>query len=319
MGKTVTDTLKDADKTLFSFELLPPPKGQNIEYIYKIIDPLMKFNPAYINITYHQEEVVYRKVKGNLLEKRIVWKRPGTVAISAAIKYKYKVMVVPHLICGGFTREETENALIDLNFLGINNVLLVRGDPISDNKVFVPEEGGHEHAEGLVRQVTDMNKGVYMDMDLIEPRPTKFSIGVAGYPEKHPESPNFESDIHFLKKKIEAGAEYIITQMFFDNRKFFDFEQRCRKAGIKVPIIPGLKPVSTKKQLTNLPKTFNIDMPEELVKEMLKCKNNEEIYELGIEWGIHQTKELVDYGVPVVHFYTMGRTDNIYRIAKEVF
>ena len=319
MGKKVTESIKNAEKTLFSFELLPPPKAQGIEYIYRIMDSLIEFNPVYVNITYHQEEVVYRKVKGNLLEKRVVWKRPGTVAISAAIKYKYGVMVVPHLICGGFTLEETENALIDLNFLDIHNVLVVRGDPLSGSKVFIPEEEGHAHAIDLVKQVIDLNKGVYIDPELINPQPTDFSVGVAGYPEKHPESPNFESDIHFLKKKIEAGAEYIVTQMFFDNRKFFEFEKRCREAGINVPVIPGIKPVSTRKQLTYLPKTFNIDMPEELVKEILKCKNNEEIYELGIEWGTQQVRELMNHGVPVIHFYTMGRTDNVRRIAEEVF
>ncbi len=290
-----------------------------MEYIYKIMDSLIEFDPAYVNITYHQEEVVYRKVKGNLLEKRVVWKRPGTVAISAAIKYKYGVRVVPHLICGGFTKEETENALIDLNFLDIHNVLVVRGDPPAGSKVFIPEEGGHEHAIDLVKQVINMNKGVYLDPELINPQPTKFTVGVAGYPEKHSESPNFESDIHFLKKKIEAGAEYIVTQMFFDNRKFFEFEKRCRKAGIHVPVIPGLKPVSSLKQMTYLPKTFNIDMPEELIKEMLKCKTNAEVYELGIEWGIQQSRELIAHGVPVLHFYTMGRTDNIRRIAENVF
>ena len=315
----MVETIKNTDKTLFSFELLPPPKGQGMEYIYKIMDSLIEFDPAYVNITYHQEEVVYRKVKGNLLEKRVVWKRPGTVAISAAIKYKYGVRVVPHLICGGFTKEETENALIDLNFLDIHNVLVVRGDPPAGSKVFIPEEGGHEHAIDLVHQVINMNKGVYLDPELINPQPTKFTVGVAGYPEKHSESPNFESDIHFLKKKIEAGAEYIVTQMFFDNRKFFEFEKRCRKAGIHVPVIPGLKPVSSLKQMTYLPKTFNIDMPEELIKEMLKCKTNAEVYELGIEWGIQQSRELIAHGVPVLHFYTMGRTDNIRRIAENVF
>ena len=319
MGEKVIEKITNTDKTLFSFELLPPPKGQGIEYIYRIMDSLMEFDPAYVNITYHQEEVVYRKVKKNLLEKRVVWKRPGTVAISAAIKYKYGVMVVPHLICGGFTREETENALIDLNFLDIHNVLAVRGDPLTGSKVFVPEEDGHEHAIDLVEQVIKLNQGIYLDPELINPQPTNFSVGVAGYPEKHPESPNFESDIHFLKKKIEAGAEYIVTQMFFDNRKFFEFEDRCRKAGINVPVIPGIKPLSTLKQLTYLPKTFNIDMPETLVKEILKCKTNEEVYELGIEWGTQQAKELAAHGVPAIHFYTMGRTDNIRRIAENVF
>ena len=319
MGTKLAEKLKDLEHTRFSFELLPPPKGQDIQSIYRIIDPLMEFKPLYINVTYHQEEVVYRKLDRNLLEKRTIWKRPGTVAISAAIKFKYKVMVIPHLICGGFSQEETENALIDLSFLDIDNILAVRGDPNSNGKVFIPEEGGHAHAEDLVRQIVNMNKGIYLDQDLVEPVPTNFSVGVAGYPEKHPESPNIESDLYFLKRKIAAGAEFIITQMFFDNEKFYAFEKRCREAGITVPIIPGLKPITSKNQLTLLPKTFSIDLPEALVKEILKCKDKEACYRLGIEWATEQTRDLIRHGVPVVHFYTMGRADNIVEIAKASF
>lgn len=319
MGTKLAEKLKDLKNTQFSFELLPPPKGQDIQSIYRIIDPLMEFKPLYINVTYHQEEVVYRKLDRNLLEKRTIWKRPGTVAISAAIKFKYKVTVIPHLICGGFSQEETENALIDLSFLDINNILAVRGDPNSNGKVFIPEEGGHAHAEDLVRQIVNMNKGIYLDQDLVEPVPTNFSVGVAGYPEKHPESPNIESDLYFLKRKIAAGAEFIITQMFFDNEKFYAFEKRCREAGITVPIIPGLKPITSKNQLTLLPKTFSIDLPEALVKEILKCKDKEACYRLGIEWATEQTRDLIRHGVPVVHFYTMGRADNIVEIAKASF
>ncbi|NOY38401.1 MAG: methylenetetrahydrofolate reductase [NAD(P)H] [Chlorobi bacterium] len=319
MGTRLADTLKQTKKTLFSFELLPPPKGQDVQSIYRIIDPLMEYDPVYINVTYHQEEVVYKKLNKNLVEKRTIWKRPGTVAISAAIKFRYKVTVVPHLICGGFTREETENALIDLSFLDIDNILVIRGDPNSNGSVFIPEEGGHAHAEDLVRQVVDMNHGIYLDPDLAEPMPTNFSVGVAGYPEKHPESPNFESDLHFLKRKIDAGAEFIVTQMFFDNEKFYAFEKKCREAGITVPIIPGLKPVTSQKQLSLLPKTFSIDLPEILVKEMLKCKKPEDCYQLGIEWTTEQTQDLIRHGVPVVHFYTMGRADNICAIAKASF
>jgi methylenetetrahydrofolate reductase (NADPH) len=319
MGINLVELLKGTKKTLFSFELLPPLKGDNIHSIYDTIDPLMEFNPPYINITYHQEEVVYKKVKENLLEKKTIWKRPGTVAISAAIKSKYKVAVVPHLICGGFTKEDTENALIDLNFLGIHNVLAVRGDPINESKRFIPEEGGHHHANELVKQIADLNKGIYLDDELLQKTPMNFTIGVAAYPEKHPEAPNMKSDIHFLKKKVEAGAEFIVTQLFFDNQKFFDFVHLCRESGIDVPIIPGLKPISTLNHLNYLSKTFSLDIPEVLVKEVLKCKNNTEVKQVGIEWSIQQSKELVKFGVPCVHYYTMGKPDNIHNIAKAVF
>lgn len=319
MGIKIVDLLKNIKKTLFSFELLPPLKGENIDSIYQTIDPLMEFKPPYINVTYHQEEVVYREVKENLLEKRIIWKRPGTVAISASIKYKYKVAVIPHIICGGFTKEETENALIDLNFLGINNVLAVRGDPMEDAKVFIPEKGGHHHATELIKQISNMNKGIYLDDELEQTTPTNFSIGVAGYPEKHPEAPNMKSDIHFLKKKIEAGAEFIVTQMFFDNKSFFMFVDLCREEGIEVPIIPGIKPISTYGHLNYLSKTFSIDIPEILVKEVLKCKDNKEVNHVGIEWAVEQSKELISSGVPVVHYYTMGKPNNIRKIAEAVF
>ena len=319
MGIKVIDLLKNTDKTLFSFELLPPLKGEDIEAIYHTIDPLMEFKPPYINVTYHQEEVVYRKVKKNLLEKKIIWKRPGTVAISASIKYKYKVAVVPHIICGGFTKEETENALLDLNFLGMNNVLAIRGDAPAETKIFVPEEGGHQHALDIVKQIMKLNKGIYLDKELEHKKPTSFSVGVAGYPEKHPESPNMDSDIHFLKKKVEAGAEYIVTQMFFDNKSYFNFVEKCRTAGIQVPIIPGLKPIAALSHLNYLSKTFSIDIPDILVKEILKCKDNIQVRKVGIEWAIQQSKELIKYGVPVLHYYTMGKPDNIRKIAEQVF
>ncbi len=319
MGIKVIDLLNNTDKTLFSFELLPPLKGEDIKAIYHTIDPLMEFKPPYINVTYHQEEVVYRKVKENLLEKKTIWKRPGTVAISASIKYKYKVAVVPHIICGGFTKEETENALLDLNFLGMNNVLAIRGDAPADTKIFVPEEGGHHHALDIVKQIVKLNKGIYLDKELENKKPTSFSVGVAGYPEKHPESPNMDSDIHFLKKKIDAGAEYIVTQIFFDNNSYINFVDKCRMAGIKVPIIPGLKPIAALSHLNYLSKTFSIDIPDLLVKEVLKCKDNNQVREVGIEWAVQQSKELIKYGVPVLHYYTMGKPDNIRKIAKRVF
>jgi len=315
----VTEHIAASGKTLFSFELLPPLKGQDFSAIQQAIDPLIEFDPAFINITYHQQEVVYDTLGNGLMKKRTVRKRPGTVGISAAIKYRYGIPVVPHIICGGFTREETENALIDLNFLGIKNLLVVRGDPPLGMKNFVPEPEGNEHALDLVKQIADLNKGHYLEKDIKNKRTTDFCIGVAGYPEKHNESPNLESDLHFLKKKIEAGAEYIVTQMFFDNQKYFDFVKNCRAKGIDVPIIPGLKPITPKNQMISLPQTFHVDLPETLVKEMLKCRNNAEVREVGIEWAVQQAKELLDFGVPVLHFYTMGKSDNIRKIAEKVF
>ncbi len=315
----ITDYIKKSKDTLFSFELLPPLKGQNFDSIQHTIDPLLEFNPAFINITYHQEETVYENAGNGLIRKKIVRKRPGTVGISAAIKFRYGIPVVPHIICGGFTREETENALIDLNFLGIQNLLVVRGDPQPGQRSFIPEQDGNQHAIELVEQINRLNNGFYQENDLKNTTSTNFCIGVAGYPEKHAESPNKESDLHFLKKKIEAGASYVVTQMFFDNKKYFDFVKDCRSRGINVPIIPGLKPISTLSQLTAIPKTFNVDLPETLVKEVLKCKNKEQIKQVGIEWAIQQSKELKAAGVPVLHYYTMGKADNIYRIAKNVF
>jgi methylenetetrahydrofolate reductase (NADH) len=319
MEKNVLDHINQSDKTLFSFELLPPLKGQDFESTRNVIDPLMEFSPSYINITYHQEEVVYENLPNGFIKKKTVRKRPGTVGITAAIKYQYGVNVVPHIICGGFTREETENALIDLQFLGINDILAVRGDPQEGVKKFIPEPEGNPHAVDLVKQIVQLNHGRYLDEELQNTRSMTFCIGVAGYPEKHLESPNLESDLHFLKKKIEAGAHYIVTQMFFNNNKFFEFVKRCRDEGITVPIIPGLKPLSTIDQIVSVPKTFNVDIPAELVKEVLKCDSNKEVRELGTEWAIAQSKELIQANVPVLHFYTMGKSDNIQKIAKAVF
>ncbi|HJN64088.1 MAG TPA: methylenetetrahydrofolate reductase [NAD(P)H] [Flavobacteriales bacterium] len=310
----VTEHLKNAKQTLFSFEILPPLKGKSIDSIYNSLDPLMEFNPPFIDVTYHREEYVYKKRKDGLLERRSVRKRPGTVGICAAIMNKYNVDTVPHIICGGFSQEETENALIDLDFLGVDNVLVLRGDPIKNETYFTPEEGGHSYASELLQQVDGMNKGIYLDEELKNSSPTDFCIGVAGYPEKHFEAANMESDIHFLKKKVEAGADYIVTQMFFDNQKYFDFVKLCRENDIDVPIIPGLKPISTEKQLTLLPHRFNLNLPNELVDEVLKCKSNEEVRQVGVEWAINQTKELIEFGAPCVHFYTMGRSDNVQQI-----
>ena len=315
----VPSILDKSDKTLFSFELLPPLKGDSIQTIYDTIDPLMDFNPICINVTYHREEVVYKSRGDGLLEKKIVRKRPGTVGIAAGIKYKYKVEVVPHIICGGFNKQETENALIDLHFLGIHNILALRGDTKKDERVFVKEPDGHGYALELVKQVMDMNHGKYLDEELENNSPTCFSVGVAGYPEKHLESPNMDSDLHFLKKKVEAGAEYIVTQMFFDNTQYFKFVRRCREAGILVPIIPGLKLINSKKQLTTLPQMFNIDLPSSLVIELRKCDTLADVKQFGIEWATAQARELIKHGVPALHFFTMGKSDNVRKVCESVF
>jgi methylenetetrahydrofolate reductase (NADPH) len=315
----VTEHIKKASNTLFSFELLPPLKGEQFSHIQDKINPLLEFNPAYINITYHQEEIEYETLPGGLLKKHTVRKRPGTVGISSAIQYKTGIDVVPHLICGGFTREITENALIDLYFLGIDNLLLLRGDSPATQKYFVPEPDGNAFAVDLVKQVSNLNRGIYLEEGLENAHPTNFCIGVAGYPEKHPEAANPQSDLINLKAKVDAGADYIVTQMFFDNQKYFDFVKSCRAIGIDIPIIPGLKPLSAKNQLVALPQTFHVDIPQGLAKEVQKCKSKQSIYELGIAWSIAQSKELIAAGVPVLHYYTMGKSDNIRQIAKAIF
>ena len=310
----VTEHIKNAKKTLFSFEILPPLKGISIQSIYTSLDPLMEFNPSFVDVTYHREEFVYKKRPDGFLERRSVRKRPGTVGICAAIMNKYQVDTVPHIICGGFSKEETENALIDLDFLGIDNVLVLRGDPIKSETYFSAEQDGHKYASELLGQVHEMNNGIYLDEELKSSAPTNFCIGVAGYPEKHFEAPNMRSDIHFLKKKVEAGADYIVTQMFFDNQQYFDFVNLCRENDITIPIIPGIKPMSTKKQLTLLPQRFHLNVPNPLVDQVLKCKTNEAIRQVGVEWAIQQTKELIEFGAPCIHFYTMGKSDNVQKI-----
>ncbi len=314
----VTEHIENLTGPKFSFEILPPTKGSSIQTIYDTLDPLMEFNPPYINITYHQAEVDLKQRPDGLLELQVVRKRPGTVAISAAIQNRYRVDVVPHLICGGFSKEETEDALIDLHYLGIHNVLVVRGDANQLTGRFMPYRNGHEHALDLLKQVVNLNNGQYLEKDLENPEPLNFSPGVAAYPEKHIEAPNFESDLTYLKAKVDAGAEYVVTQMFFDNSKFFSFVDACRKSGIKVPIIPGIKPVSIKRHLNILPQTFKVDIPPELSREMDKCKNNDEVRQVGVEWAIQQSKELIAAGVPIIHFFTMGRADNIRKIAEAI-
>jgi methylenetetrahydrofolate reductase (NADPH) len=306
-------------QTLFTIEILPPLKGENIKMLFDNLDPLMEFKPPFIDVTYHREEYVYKKLESGLLEKRSTRKRPGTVGICAAIQNRYKVDTVPHIICGGFTREETENALIDLHFLGIDNILVLQGDAIKTESRFIPEPDGYRYASELLEQVQRMNKGVYLDDELQHMSPTDFCVGVAGYPEKHFSAPNLKTDLKYLKLKVDLGAEYIVTQMFFDNKKYFDFVEECRKAGIHVPIIPGIKPLTGKGQLTILPKTFHIDIPEDLSDAVEKCKDNVSVKEVGIEWCIQQSKELIKHNVPTLHFYSMGKSDPIYRIAKELF
>ncbi len=315
----ITEHLAKANKTVFSFEILPPLKGQSIHQLFNAVEPLMEFKPAFIDVTYHREEYVYKQQPNGLLEQKITRKRPGTVGICAAIMNRYGIDAVPHLICGGFSKEETENALIDLDFLGIDNVLVLRGDAIKTEGKFVPDENGHHYASELLQQVVKMNQGIYMDEDLQKTSPTEFCIGVAGYPEKHFEAPNLDKDLEYLKLKVELGAQYIVTQMFFDNNKFFEFVRRCRAIGIQVPIIPGLKPITVKNQMTILPSIFHIDLPNELVKEIDKCKDNQAVTQVGIEWGIQQSKELMDFGVPCLHYYSMSRSVAVQNIAKALF
>jgi methylenetetrahydrofolate reductase (NADPH) len=302
-----TDYFKKAQgNTLISFEILPPLKGGTMQDIFDILDPLMEYKPPFIDVTYHREEFIYNMRPSGYYEKIAIRKRPGTVGICASIIHRYGVDAVPHLICGGFTKEETENALIDLHFLGINNVLALRGDARQFETKFFPEEGGHAYAVDLVKQISEMNNGKYLDLNIENGAKTDFCIGVAGYPEKHFEAPNFDLDLAFLKAKIDAGAEYIVTQMFFDNNKFFEFVDACRKKGINVPIIPGLKPITKKYQINSLPRRFFVNLPEALMTELLKAKDAAAVKEIGTEWCIAQSKELKERGIPCLHYYTMG-------------
>jgi methylenetetrahydrofolate reductase (NADPH) len=316
----VIEHLKKAKSVLFSFEILPPLKGKSIHSIYESIDPLMEFKPSFVNVTYHREEYIYKKRDGGYLERIPVRKRPGTVGICAAIINKYKIDTVPHLICGGFTKEETENALIDLQFLGIDNILALRGDAVKSESAFVPEPGGNEHAIDLVKQMVAMNEGKYLNEEVTDlSTHSAFCIGVAGYPEKHFECPNMKADLKYLKAKVDAGAEYIVTQLFYNNSKFFEYVKMCREMGITVPIIPGIKPLSNKKQLQSLPKFFHIEIPEVLAESIDKCKSDAEAKEIGAEWATHQCKELIKSGVPCIHFYTMGKSESVKKIAKAIF
>ncbi|MFD2587715.1 methylenetetrahydrofolate reductase [NAD(P)H] [Croceitalea marina] len=315
----VTDHLKKAKgETLFSFEIIPPVKGRNIQELYNNIDPLMEFKPPFIDVTTSREEYVYIDRDG-LLDKKLTRMRPGTVGICASIKHKYDVDTVPHVLCGGFTKEETEYLLVDCHYLGIDNVMALRGDAMREEKYFEPTKGGHPYAISLVKQIQDLNCGKYLHEVIETDDCADFCIGVAGYPEKHLEAPSLKSDLKRLKEKVDAGADYVVTQMFFDNKKYFEFVEAAKEIGITIPIIPGIKPIAVKRHLQLLPQVFRIDLPQDLIDAVDDCKTNKEVRKVGIDWAIEQSKELKYAGVPVLHYYSMGKSDNIAAIAKEVF
>ena len=315
----VIDLIQGSGKTAFSFEILPPLKGNSIQKVYNVIDKLREFDPKYINITSHHSEYIYKTLPDGKMEKVNIRKRPGSVAIASAIQNKYNITAVPHIICKGFTKEETEYALIDLNFLGVYDLLLLRGDIKTLEAADANSKLYHNHATDLQEQINNFKKGIAVDGSTFDANETPFSYGMACYPEKHEEAPNMDSDIHYLKQKVANGADYLVTQMFFDNQKYYDFVERCRAEGIQVPIIPGIKPVVFKNQLTVLPKIFRSDIPEPFASELRKCNTDEEAREVGVEWCINQCKDLVAHGVPSLHFYTMMATDSVYRVAKEIY
>lgn len=315
----ITDHLSNSKETLFSFEILPPLKGQSLKHLVDGITPLMDFKPPFIDVTYHREEFIYKTHANGFLERVSTKKRPGTVGICAALMNKFHVDAVPHLLCGGFTKEDTENVLIDLNFIGVENILALRGDAPKSTGKFIPEPDGHCYAGELVEQIVKMNKGRYLHEETEIGFQTDFCVGVAGYPEKHFEAPSLKFDLKQLQEKVAKGAEYIVTQMFFDNEKYFEYVKQVRAAGINIPIIPGIKPITTLGQITMLPRTFFLDLPDPLMDELEKCKNNVEVKEVGIEWAIQQCKELVKANVPSLHFYTMSKADTTYKVAKEIF
>ena len=318
--KVTEHIAKAKGKTLFSFEIIPPLKGQNIQKLYDNIDPLMEFNPPFIDVTTSREEYVYLDRGDGFLEQKITRMRPGTVGICASLKQKYNVDPVPHILCGGFTREETEYLLVDCHYLGIENVFALRGDAMKHEQTFSSTKDGNRYAVELVRQIKNLNKGKFLHQTLETPYTPDFCIAVAGYPEKHMEAPNLQMDLERLKQKVNAGADYVVTQMFFDNQKYFDFLQKAKEIGIQVPILPGIKPIATERHLQILPNTFSLDLPEDLTKAVMACKGNAQmIRQVGIEWAISQSKQLIERGVPVVHYYSMGRSDNIVKIAEKIF
>ena len=314
----VTEYIKEAKSPIISLEVLPPTKGKSIDSIFNLLDPFMEFHPSFVNVTYHRAEQTFKKRDDGRFERVEIRKRPGTVGICAAIMNRYKVDAVPHLICGGFSNEETENALIDLHFLGVKNVLALRGDAAVNEKFFAPSPNGHHYASELVEQIIHLNKGQYLEDDIMDGVKTDFCIGVAGYPEKHYESPNIDTDIFFLKKKIDLGADYVTTQMFFDNQHYFNYLTRCRENGIDAPIIPGLKPITSKRQLTMIPSIFNVDIPIDLSKALLDAKTDAACEQVGTEWLVAQCKELLKQQVPVLHFYTLGKPQVVYNALKEL-
>lgn len=315
----VVDLIKSTEKTAFSFEILPPLKGTGIEKVYQTVDMLREFDPKYINITTHRSEYVYKELGNGLFQRSRLRRRPGTVAVAAALHNKYGITTVPHILCSGFSREDTEYVLLDLQFLGITDLLVLRGDKARHERMFTPEPNGYSHAIELEEQINNFNKGVFVDGSPVKVTDTPFSYGVACYPEKHEEAPNMEQDIYWLKKKIEAGAEYAVTQLFYDNCKFFAFVERARQEGIDVPIIPGIKPFRKLSQLNMVPKTFKIDLPQELASEAVKCQTDEEACALGTEWCIHQCRELMAHGVPSIHFYTVGAAESVREVAKAIY
>ena len=315
----VIDLINNQEKTAFSIEILPPLKGTGIDKLYQSIDRLLEFNPQYINITTHRSEYVYKELGNGLFQRNRLRRRPGTVAVAAAVQNKYNITVVPHVLCSGFTQEDIEYMLLDLQFLGITDLLVLRGDKAKHESIFTPEPGGHAHAIELEEQINNFNKGIFVDGSEMTVTKTPFSYGVACYPETHEEAPNLDSDLYWLKKKIDAGAEYAVTQLFYDNRKFFNFVERARAAGITVPIIPGIKPLKKLSQLSVIPKTFKVDIPEELASEVAKCTTDAEVQQLGIKWCVQQCRELIAHGVPSIHFYTVGAVDSIREIAKQIY
>ena len=315
----VVDLIKNTNKTAFSFEVLPPLKGTGIEKLYQTVDCLKEFNPQYINITTHRSEYVYKELGNGLFERTRLRRRPGTVAVAAALHNKYNITTVPHILCSGFSKEDIEYVLLDLQFLGITDLLLLRGDKAKHESAFIPEPNGPSHAIELQYQINNFNKGVFVDGSPIKVTNTPFSYGVACYPEKHEEAPNLDQDIYWLKKKVEAGAEYAVTQLFYDNSKYFKFVEKVRKEGINIPIIPGIKPFRKQSQLTVIPKTFKVDIPQELTQEALKCDSDKATVALGVEWCIQQCKELIAHGVPSIHFYSIGAVDSIKQVAKAIY
>lgn len=315
----VIDILKRSRSPFASFELVPPLKGSDVSKLYSSIEPLMEFAPPFLNVTCHRDEVEYHENSDGTYTRMTLAKRPGTIAIVAAIMKRFSIDIVPHVICGGASKHKIESEMLDLHFLGIDNVVALRGDAIPGQRFFIPDPEGFAHTDELVGMISNLNKGRYLDPTVVNGLLTDFSIGVAGYPEKHYEAANMDTDIQHLKEKVEKGADYVITQMFFDNARYYDFVDRCRKAGITVPIIPGLKPISVARQIDLLPRSFHLDIPQDLVNEILKAKTKEQVYEAGVAWCVAQSQDLLRHGVPAIHYYTMGKADNIRKIVKTVF